>query len=99
MEAVVRAVVSNELDALLFTSQIQCRHLLQIADGMGVRSELIDALRRDIVVAAIGPVCASALREAGIVPDVMPDMPNSPSLVRAVADYFALTSDPLEELA
>ena len=99
IEAVVRAVVSDELDALLFTSQIQCRHLLQVADGMGVRAELIQALRRDIVVAAIGPVCAAALREAGVVPDVMPDLPNSPSLVRAVADYFALTSGPLEELA
>lgn len=99
IEAVVRAIVNDELDALLFTSQIQCRHLLQIADAMGVRAELIQALRRDIVVAAIGPVCAAALREAGVVPDVMPDMPNSPSLVRAVADYFALTSGPLEDFA
>lgn len=99
IEAVVRGVLNDEFDAVLFTSQVQCRHLFQIASRMNADAELTTALRRDVVVAAIGPICASALRDIGIVPDVMPDLPNSPSLVRAVADYFSLTTPSVEDFA
>ena len=37
-----------------------------------------------------GPICAGALREGGVVPDVLPASPNSASLVNAVGDYFDL---------
>lgn len=90
IQALVRLALGGRVDALLFTSQVQCRHLLQVASDMRLADTLVDVLRRDVVVGAIGPACASALRGAGIVPDVMPDMPNSPSLVRALADYFSL---------
>jgi uroporphyrinogen-III synthase len=88
----VAAIAHGEVDALLFTSQVQCRHLMQIAERLGAADDLRAGLHR-IVVGAIGPVCAGALRTMGIVPDVIPALPNSPSLVRAVADYFALTTD------
>lgn len=88
-ELIVRALRGG-LDAMLFTSQIQFRHLLQIADRMGAAQALCDALNEQIVVGAVGPVCASALRDAGVVPDVLPASPNSASLVNAVGDYFDL---------
>jgi uroporphyrinogen-III synthase len=97
VEAMVRSLLKLDFDALLFTSQIQCRHLLQIARGMGAEDELKQVLVADVVVGAIGPVCAIALRAAGLVADVIPDLPNSSSLVRSVAEYFALTSGSPEE--
>ena len=49
-----------------------------------------------MIVGAIGPVCATALRTGGVVPDVLPGSPNSASLVGAVADYFDLTAERLD---
>lgn len=93
IRALTRSAIDHQLDALLFTSQVQCRHLFQVASEMGVADRLLEVLRRHIVVGAIGPTCASSLRESGIVPDLIPSLPNSPSLVRALADYFMLVHD------
>ena len=89
---VVRDAIARRLDAVLFTSQVQCRHLFQIAADMGQREGLALSLNQDIVVGAVGPVCASALKKVGVTPDVIPSSPNMPSLIAAVADYFDLTS-------
>lgn len=97
IQSMVRALIEDEIDAVLFTSQVQCRHLFQIASAMSLDVRLKERLQRDVIVAAIGPTCASALRAMGIIPDVMPSMPNSPSLVRAVADYIEVTSQVHQE--
>jgi uroporphyrinogen-III synthase len=91
MADVVRAATSHRLDALLFTSQVQCRHLFEVAAEMGVTESLIASLNRDVVVGAIGPVCAARLRVLGVTADVIPDAANMPALLSAVADYFELT--------
>jgi hypothetical protein len=57
---------------------------------MGAAEALLEALRDQVVVGAVGPVCARALREGGIVADVLPASPHSAALVGAVADYFEL---------
>lgn len=90
LEQLVGRLVNRSVDAVLFTSQIQFRFLAQVADGMGKADALIRALTTDVVVGAVGPVCASALRASGVIPDVLPAAANSGSLVAAVADYFAL---------
>jgi uroporphyrinogen-III synthase len=90
LKDLVGRLVNRSVDAVLFTSQIQFRFLAQVADGMGEGDALIRALTTDVVVGAVGPVCASALRAGGVIPDVLPAAANSGSLVAAVADYFAL---------
>ena len=70
------------IDALLVTSQIQFRHLLEIAGRAGLAEALVGALNEHVIVGAVGPVCAAALRAGGVVPDVMPASPNSASLRR-----------------
>jgi uroporphyrinogen-III synthase len=87
---VVRDAIAHRLDAVLFTSQVQCRHLFQSAEEMGQAEGLARSLNRDIVVAAVGPVCASALKKVGVTPDVIPASPNMPALINAVAEYFDL---------
>jgi uroporphyrinogen-III synthase len=94
---VIRRIVAGEIDALLVTSQIQFRHLLRIAGTAGLAWDLVNALNGNVIVGAIGPVCASALRAGGVLPDVLPASANSASLVGAVADYFELTARQQED--
>ena len=84
--------LSQRVDAMLFTSQIQCRHLFQVAGEMRLAAELAASLNRDVVIGAIGPVCAAAISGFGVSPDVLPASPNVPALLAAAADYFELTS-------
>ncbi|HUR32774.1 MAG TPA: uroporphyrinogen-III synthase [Vicinamibacterales bacterium] len=90
LHALIDATVGGRIDAMLFTSQIQFRHLLQVAFDTGRDGELTRALRDQVIVGSVGPVCTRAMRAAGVVPDVMPHLPNGPSLVQALADYYAM---------
>lgn len=88
MTSVVRDAIAHRLDAVLFTSQVQCRHLFQVAAEMGVAEQLVQSLNRHVVVGAVGMVCASALEKAGVTPDIIPASPSMPALITAVAKYF-----------
>jgi uroporphyrinogen-III synthase len=85
LEALIREVIAGSMDAVAFTSQVQLRHLLLVAERSGVRDELIGALNERTVVAAVGPTCASALRRVGIRPKVVPDNPKMGPMVVALA--------------
>jgi len=91
LERLVNEIIDGRLDAVAVTSQIQIRHLFQIADRLGRADALTDALSRKLVVAAVGPVCASALRARGVVPHVQPSHPKMGPMLIALADYFELT--------
>ena len=86
----VNRIIDRRIDVLLVTSQIQYRNLCEVAARVDREQLMTVALQTDVIVGAIGPVCADAIRRSGVVPDVMPASPNLPSLVRAVADYFDL---------
>jgi uroporphyrinogen-III synthase len=85
---VVRYAIADRLDAVLFTNRVQCTHLFRVAADMNQAEGLALCLNRRVVVGAVGPVCADALRDAGVIPDVVPTAPSMPSLVQAVASYF-----------
>lgn len=95
LRTVVRDIIEGHVDALLVTSQVQFRFLLEVARQHEQAEALLDALNERVIVGAVGPVCASALRAGGVVPDVLPASPNSASLVGAVADYFELMAQEL----
>jgi uroporphyrinogen-III synthase len=84
----VDRTIGGSVDAMLFTSQIQFRFLHQVAAEMGAAEALTTALQDQVVVGAIGPVCAEALRDGGIVADVLPASSHSAALVGTLADYF-----------
>jgi uroporphyrinogen-III synthase len=92
LERLVVEIIDGRLDAIAVTSRIQIRHLFQIADTLGRHAELADALNRRTVVAAVGPVCASALRAFGVIPHVQPAHPKMGPMLIALADYFELTA-------
>jgi uroporphyrinogen-III synthase len=92
----LRALVRDprsRADAIAFTSQIQVRNLFAVAKGLQLTQPLTDALNDDIIVATVGPVCADALRAAGVTPDVEPADPKMGPLLIALADYIELTRD------
>ena len=92
LERLVGEVIDGRIDAMAVTNQIQIRHLFQIADSLGQRAALTDALNRKVVVAAVGPVCATALRSFGVIPHVQPSHPKMGPMLVALADYFELTA-------
>lgn len=92
LEKLIGEIIDGRVDAIAVTSQIQIRHLFEIADKLGRRHALADALNRKSVVAAVGPVCATALRSFGVIPHVQPSHPKMGPMMIALADYFDLTA-------
>ena len=83
--------LAAQVDAVAFTSQIQVRNLFTVAAEMGATDRLVAALNTDVIVASIGPVCANALKQVGVTPDVQPAEPKMGPLLMALADYIELT--------
>lgn len=81
----VEAIARGEIDVLLVTSAVQIRHLLQVAEEMKLRDDVVPALSR-VVVASIGPVTSAGLRAAGIHVDMEPSHPKMGFLVKEVAE-------------
>jgi uroporphyrinogen-III synthase len=92
LRQLVDEIIAGQIDALAVTSQVQIRHLFEIADKLGKHSALVDALNRRTVVAAVGPVCATALRSYGVIPHVQPSHPKMGPMMLALSDYFELTA-------
>ena len=85
--ALIRELIEDRVDAIAFTSQVQCKHLFDVAAASGSADALARALSGNTIVAAIGPVCAAALRAKGVVPDVIPAHPKMGALIAALADH------------
>ncbi len=81
-------IVERRVGAVAFTTQIQARHLVQVAEQVHKKKELVLALNTHTLAAAIGPTCAEMLRELGIPPRVVPPKPSMGSLVRSLAQFL-----------
>ncbi len=82
-EALRARLIARTIDVATFTSPSAVRNCLGLLDP-----ESREALSR-CVVAAVGPTTAAALREAGLEPDVMPQMAGGPELVEALVAHEA----------
>jgi uroporphyrinogen-III synthase len=85
-EALVRATVAGEVDAITFTAQPAVHNLFSLAGRVGLREELRTALNGPVVAACVGPVCASAATEEGVDRPLWPDPPRLPSMVRQLTE-------------
>jgi uroporphyrinogen-III synthase len=88
IEALVRRIVARDVDALAITCQIQFRHLYQVAERLDLGRELVDALRKDVIVAAVAPTCRAIIEVHGVRPHVMPEHPKMGPLVMALMRYL-----------
>jgi uroporphyrinogen-III synthase len=93
LKALIGEIISGRVDAVAFTSQIQVRHLFQIAAEMEKSEQLREALKGKTVVAAVGPTCAAAIESFGVLPQIVPQPPKMGQMVLALADYLAQKSN------
>lgn len=92
LQQLVRDLITGQFDAIAFTTQVQARHLWQVAAAMGLETALTQTLTRHCVVAAVGPTCAATLETLGVTPQVVPAHPKMGPMVVALATHFAATS-------
>jgi uroporphyrinogen-III synthase len=84
----IELAADRQLDAMTFTSAPGADATLTAARSMGREDQLIDAMRsRDVVAAAVGPVTAGPLVEAGIEP-IIPDRYRLGALIRLVSEHL-----------
>jgi uroporphyrinogen-III synthase len=89
LEALVESLIGGKVDALAVTCQIQFRHLLQVARGVGRERDLLLALNGgSIVVAAVGPTCQAILQVHGVHVHVVPDHPKMGPLIVTLMRYL-----------
>jgi uroporphyrinogen-III synthase len=88
--AVRRAVdlaCQRAADAVLFTSAPGAEAFLAAARSTGQLDDLVGALRTDVTAAAVGPVTARPLRDAGVLP-LVPDRSRLGALVRITGQHL-----------
>ena len=82
----VRRLIDGQYDVVLFMTAVQVIHLFQVAEMMGVASELLPALE-GIVVLSIGPTTSEELAHYRIQPDFEPSRPKMGFLINEAAQY------------
>jgi uroporphyrinogen-III synthase len=89
LRVAARGLAKREFDVALFTSSIQLDHLIEIAGGLGVLSEVRSALQEFTAIASVGPVMTDALKAAGLPVDIVPLHPKMAALVKAASEEAA----------
>ncbi|GCE03330.1 uroporphyrinogen-III synthase [Dictyobacter aurantiacus] len=89
LRTLMHELIAGNVDAIIFTSQVQVRHLFMIAAELNCTSELIAALNSRTIVASIGPTCTGVLEGYGVTPHVVPEHPKMGHLVKALAERMA----------
>jgi len=84
LQGLVRDIIAGQMDAVAFTTQIQAKHLFDIADSLGSRPALAAALRDRVTVAAIGPTTAHVLTALGAPPHVVPAQSSMGAMILAL---------------
>jgi uroporphyrinogen-III synthase len=72
VDRLIDATLARGVDALTFTSAPAAASLLERADRRGVREELLEAMRTDVLPACVGPVTAAPLENEGV-PTAQPE--------------------------
>jgi uroporphyrinogen-III synthase len=82
----IRLITSGSFDMMIFLTGVGARFLLAEAESMGCKSELLAALQK-LTIVARGPKPVTALHQAGIKVDIMPNIPTSAGIVETLAAH------------
>jgi uroporphyrinogen-III synthase len=88
--------LAGRLDAVVFTTQVQARHLFAVVDA-SLREPLAQALSGPVLCAAVGPTCAQALKALGVSNVLVPEVPKLGPLFTALASRLAERKGALSE--
>jgi len=83
----IDAIGARQLDAVTFTSAPAVEALFVAARELGAYDEIVDAMRTDVIAAAVGPVTASPLVEARI-RVVQPERYRMGALIKHLCDHL-----------
>ncbi len=82
----ILGLLNGIFDVTLFMTAVQVIHLFRIAEQMGKKEELREALRKTVVL-SIGPTTSEELTHYEIEPDFEPSRPKMGFLVNEAAQY------------
>jgi len=88
LQQLIESLHAGSVDAVVFTSASQVRNLWSVAATKGTAQTLPQCLNHTLV-ASIGPVCSSALQQAGVQVTLEAKPPKLGPLVAALSDRFA----------
>jgi uroporphyrinogen-III synthase len=88
LRTLVGDIIEHRVDAVVFTSQIQARHLFMVAEDMVAPGTLAHALNTQTIVASVGPTCTAVLQELGVTVHVEPEHPKIGYLMKSLAAYM-----------
>jgi uroporphyrinogen-III synthase len=80
LRGAVRAIIAGDIDVLVLLTAVQITHLVQIAEQMGVKDDLLAAMRRTVLL-SIGPSTSEELAAIGLQPDYEPSHPKMGILI------------------
>ncbi|MCU1481816.1 MAG: uroporphyrinogen synthetase [Subtercola sp.] len=83
----IDAICASALDAVTFTSAPAVESLFKTAEAAGKLAEIHAAFRGSVIAAAVGPVTAAPLVEAGILP-IIPDRFRMGALIRLLCEHL-----------
>ncbi|SDY38930.1 uroporphyrinogen-III synthase [Herbiconiux ginsengi] len=86
----IDAICAGNVDAVTFTSAPAVEALFQAADAIGRLDDVRFAFETSVVPAAVGPVTAQPLVDAGVLP-ITPDRFRMGALIRLVAEHLEQT--------
>jgi uroporphyrinogen-III synthase len=89
LQTAARRLAERQFDVILFTSSIQLDHLMMIAEGLGLASEVSHAFRGYTAIASVGPVMTASLEAAGFPVDIVPVHPKMAGLVKVASEMTA----------
>jgi uroporphyrinogen-III synthase len=82
----VRAIMAGQVDVILLLTAVQVIHLLHIAEEIGVKDNLVEAMQRTVIL-SIGPSTTEELIAIGIQPDYEPSHPKMGILIHEAAEH------------
>lgn len=85
LERLIEELGRSAVDAVVFTSAVQVKHLGLVAERMGRAAELPQLLQ-GCIIASVGPVCSRALAERGIARTFEADPPKLGPLVAGLRE-------------
>ena len=84
LRSAVRSIIAGEIDIIVLLTAVQVIHLVQIAEQMGLKDDLLTAMRRTVIL-SIGPSTSEELHAIGIQPDYEPSHPKMGILIHEAA--------------
>jgi uroporphyrinogen-III synthase len=80
----VRSIVVGNVDIMVFLTAVQVVHLVQVAEQMGAKDDLLKEMQKAVVL-SIGPSTTEELARIGIQPGYEPSHPKMGILVHEAA--------------